>query len=176
MTTAAIVFPGPRAGLLKPTRSSGRSESALTLVEIQEEIRQHLLASISMRTSTEAALDELEAVKADAAEEGWNGYAGKPIQYASYLRARDFLQALPTALPQPEVTVAGDGEVAFDWIFRPGAALTVTFGGNGRLTFALMNGHRSYTGTEWLDDGIPATIAEAVSQLARQSSRIAAER
>lgn len=169
MTTAVITPFGQRTGPFKPTRSSGRSESALALVRIQEEIRNHLLSSISMRTSTEAALDELDAIQVEASHDGWNGYAGKSIQLTSYLKARDFLEAFPTTLPHPDVTVSGDGEVAFDWMFRPGAAMTLTVGGNGRLTFAWMNGHRSYSGTEWFDDGIPATIADALSQLAQQT-------
>lgn len=168
MTTAVVTFQNRRAGLISPIRSSGRSESADQLVRLSEQVRKHLLDSISVRGSAEAALDDLDTVCSQASYGGWNGYGAKPIDPASYRKAKVFLEALPTTSPFPEISVDGDGEVSFDWMFAPRQAITVSVGGNGRLTFAWINGHRTCRGTDWLDDGIPSTIADAISKLARQ--------
>jgi hypothetical protein len=123
---------------------------------------------MSVRGPAEAALDDLDTVCSQASRVSWNGYGAKPIDPASYRKAKSFLEALPTTAPFPEISVDGDGEVSFDWMFGRRKAITVSVGGNGRLTFAWMNGHRTYRGTDWLDDGIPSTIADAISNLARQ--------
>jgi hypothetical protein len=169
MSTAVASLHNPRAGLITPARSSGRSESANKLVEFRERIRQHLLDSISVRRSAEAALDELDQVRAEASSSGWDGYSANPINLASYRKARTFLEAIPTTSPFPEVSVAGDGDVTLDWFFGPRQAVTLSIAGDGRITFAWVNGHCSYRGTDWFDEGIPANIAHAISQLARQA-------
>ena len=66
---------------------------------------------------------------------------------------------------RPDLEVRGDGEVAFDWRLKPAVAMTMSVGSTGRLTFAWIIGHRSYTGTDWLDDGIPAPVTDVLSQL-----------
>lgn len=169
MTTAVATFQSRRAGLISRSRSSGQSESARKLVKLREQVRQHLLHSISVRSSAEAALDELDAMRIEASRPGWDGYGGEPISGASYDQAKALLEALPTTSPFPEISVASDGDVSLDWFFGPRQALTLSVSGNGRLTFAWMNGHRSYRGTDWFDEGIPGTIAEAISCLAKQA-------
>lgn len=168
MTIAVASLQDRRPGLTSPTRSSGRSDSACQLVRLREQIRQHLLSSISVRSSAEAALDELDAVRAEASHAGWDGCGGSAISVASYRKAREFLAALPTTSPFPEVSVGGDGDVSLDWLFGLRQALTVSISGDGRMTFAWINGHRTCRGTEWFDEGIPGTIADAISILAQQ--------
>lgn len=169
MSTAVASLQNPRSGLISPARSSGRSDSADKLVEFRERIRQHLLDSISVRSSAETALDQLNEVRDEASCLGWDGYGAKPINLASYWKARTFLETMPTTSPFPEVSVATDGDVSLDWFFGSRQALTLSIAGDGRVTFAWVNGHRTYRGTDWFDEGIPASIADAVSQLARQA-------
>ena len=169
MSTAVGSVQNPRSGLISPARSSGQSDSADELVELRERIRQHLWDSISVRSSAEAALDQLDEVRAEASCFGWDGYGAKPINLASYRKAKAFLETIPTISPFPEVSVAPDGEVSLDWFFGSRQALTLSIAGDGRVTFAWVNGHRTYRGTDWFDEGIPASIAYAISQLARQA-------
>lgn len=169
MTTAVATLQSRRAGLISRSRSSGQSDSARELLKLREQVRQHFLHSISVRSSAEAALDELDAMRTEASRQGWDGYGGQPVSSASYDQAKALLEALPTTSAFPEISVAADGDVALDWFFGPRQALTLTISGNGRLTFAWMNGHRSYRGTDWFDEGIPGTIAEAISYLTKQA-------
>lgn len=176
MTTAVAVL-GRRSGLIMPTRSTARSESATRLTSIREQIRRHLLESYTVRRAAESALNELDAVRGEAGFEGWNGYGAKPLNPDAYQNAKLFLEALPTTAPSPEVSADPDGDVALDWIFGHRKALTVSIGPTGRCTFAWMRGMRTFRGTDWLDDdGIPTPIAAALSQLARDAAEVRADR
>ena len=171
MTTIAQDVWGRRSGLISPTRSTARSEAATLLAAMGENIRMHLLTSFTMRNAAERTLDELEQVKTEASKEGWNGYGAKAVDLDAYDCARLFLEALPTTAPSPEISADPDGDIALDWMFGPQKALSVSIGPTGRCTFAWMLGKRTYRGTDWLDDdGIPASIVQALGQLARNAS------
>ena len=170
MTTAVVL--GRRSGLITPTRSTARSESAIRLTDIREQIRRHLLDSYTVRRAAEGALNELDDVRAEAGLEGWNGYGAKPMHPDAYHNAKLFLEAMPTTAPSPEVSADPDGDVALDWVFGERKALSVSVEAAGRCTFAWMRGLRTYRGTDWLDDdGIPAPIANALWQLARETAQ-----
>jgi hypothetical protein len=164
MTVVQEVW-GHRTGLIGQTRSTARSEAAMVLDAMRDDIRRHLLTSFSMRNATEHALRELEEVQVEA--NMGCGEAANAISPATYDFARFFVEALPTTAPSPEVSADPDGEIALDWIFGPKKALTVSIGPTGRCSFAWMLGKRTYSGTDWLDDGIPASIIYALGQLAR---------
>lgn len=169
--TMAIAL-GRRNGLIMPTRSTAQSESAAELARLVDRIREELLESFSVRDKAERAFDELEGVRSEASAEGWDGYEGKPMHPGAYLNAKLFIAALPTTAPQPEVSADPDGDVALDWYFGPRQALSVSIGSDGRCTFAWIRGHRTFRGTDWVDDdGIPENIANALWQLAREVPR-----
>jgi hypothetical protein len=168
MTTALAL--GRLTGLITPNRSTARSDSAERVSAIVEQIRMHLLASYAVRHGVEHALDELEATRDEASVEGWDGYGAKPMNREAYLKARRFLESLPTTAPQPEISADPDGDVALDWSFGPRKVLSVSINEKGRCIFACMRGYSTSRGTDWFDDGIPESIANALSQLARDSA------
>ncbi len=165
--TQTLAIGGRLSGLLSQPRSTAKSESAEKLILIREGIRQHLLASYTVRREAERALDELAQVQSEAARSGWNGYQAKPVTLWACVHAKLFIEALPTTAPAPEVSADPDGDVALDWVFGRRKALSVSIGPTGRCTFAWMLGHRTYRGTDWLNDGIPETISRALAELAR---------
>jgi hypothetical protein len=169
MTTAVATATGRLYGLIAPNRSTARSAPAIRLSELLEQARWHLLTSFSVRRPAEMTLAELDQVREEASFEGWNGGAGRPVSREAYLNAKLFLELLPTTTPPPEISAAGDGDIALDWAFGERKALTVRVDAVGRCTFAWMRGRRTYRGTDWLDDGIPAPIVDALSQLARDA-------
>jgi hypothetical protein len=136
--------------------------------EMREAIREHLLTSYVMRSAAEHALTQLEDVCSEAAERGWNGYDAMPVNPLACGYAKFFLNALPTTAPIPEVSADPDGEVALDWSFGERKALSVSIGQSGRCTFAWIKGQNTNRGTAWIDDEIPAEIAFALGQLARE--------
>ena len=165
MTTTYAPISG-MAGLITPTKSTAQSEPARKLVEMREEIRSHILESYVMRSATERTLVELEEVRTEAAQDGWDGYQGNALQPLAYLYAKLFLTTLPTTAPVPEVSADPDGEVSLDWHFGERKALTVSIGPAGRCSFAWMVGQSTFRGADWIEDEIPASIVFALSQLA----------
>lgn len=168
MTVAQGVW-GPRSGLIAFPRSTAKSDAAMLLDEMRNNIRMHLLSSFSMRNAAEQTLRELEEVRDESVALEGNVKGAKPVSPVTYEYARFFLEALPTVAPSPEVSADPDGDIALDWIFGPKKALTVSIGPAGRCTFAWMFGKRTSSGTDWLDDGIPASIIQALGQLAREN-------
>jgi hypothetical protein len=167
MTSSAVL--AARSGLIAPRRSTAQSESATRLAAMVEEARQQLWTSYSVRRGYERALGELDDTKKEASVEGWNGYGARPMNLEAYLNARTFLESMPSTAPFPEISADPDGDVALDWSFSPGRALSVSISPTGRCSFAWMRGHRTYRGTDWLEDGIPASIANALWRLAVES-------
>lgn len=157
---------GPIAGLITPNRSNAQSESARRLTELQEEIREHLLTSFSVRETRGRLLADLERLRREASRKGWDGYGALPVSPDSCDFARGFIKALPTEAPLPELSADPDGEVSLDWQFGGRRALTVSIGATGRCTYAWVLGQRSNRGTDWIEDEIPASIAFALRQLA----------
>jgi hypothetical protein len=165
--TATFAPLGRMTGLITPPRSTARSEPAMRLSEMQEEIRKHLLSSFVIGNATGQAMAQLENLRTEASFVGWDGYGATPINPFACLYAKLFLNTLPTTAPIPEVSADPDGEVALDWAFGERRMLTVSIGPTGRCTFAWMNGQSTHRGTEWMDDEIPASVAFALSQLDR---------
>jgi len=165
--TSTLDLTGHRAGLLTSPSSTATSDTAKAIVRLREQVRKHLFASYSVGHSAERALDALGEVRSEAASAGWNGYDAMPVDPEACEQARLFLEALPTTAPMPEISADPDGDVALDWILGERKALTVSIAATGRCTFAWIRGQRSCRGTDWLDDGIPEPILNALYQLAR---------
>jgi len=132
---------------------------------MQQKIREQLLDSYSIGRGVSQALADLEAVRKEAAYDGWDGHGGKALSPEACAFASVFLEALPTIAPIPEISADSDGEVSLDWIFGPKKALTVSIDGRGRCAYAWMLGQINSRGTDWITDGIPANIAYALDQL-----------
>jgi len=156
---------GGIAGLITPNRSNAQSEPARRLLQMQEEIRKHLLTSYTVGSARERLLDELDDLCVKASRQGWDGYGAEPMSADAYDFAKMFIKALPTTAPLPELSADPDGEVSLDWSFGNRRALTVSVGPTGRCTFAWVLGQRSNRGTDWIEDEIPASIAFALRQL-----------
>ena len=156
---------GRIAGLITPNRSNAQSDQARRLLELQEEIREHLLTSYTVRDARERLLNELDDLCIEASRPGWDGYSAEPLSTEAYDFAKAFIKALPTTAPLPELSADPDGEVSLDWSFGNRRALTVSIGPTGRCTFAWILGQRSNRGTDWIEDEIPASIAFALRQL-----------
>lgn len=169
MTTMEATFEG-MPGLIAPARSTAQSDSAKELERMLEMIREHRLESYVMRNPAERVLTELDDVRSEASNEGWDGYGARPLNPVSYDFAIRFLNALPASAPIPEVSADVDGEVVLDWIFGERKALTMSIGPTGRCTFAWMLGQSTSRGTDWIDDEIPAQITFALGQLARATT------
>lgn len=158
------------AGLFAPIRSTAKSTTAKQIKDMHNKALLELFASYAIGNRLESILNELKEVSSEASQDGWDGYAAKPLNPLAYTYAEIFLNSLPTTAPLPEVSADPDGEVSLDWVFGERKALTVSIGPSGRCTFAAILGESSYRGTEWIDDEIPASIVFYLRRLALAAS------
>lgn len=166
MSTMQAIVGRSVAGLITPNRSNAQSKQARQLLSIQEDIREYLLGSYTVRDPRERLLNELDDLLAEASLPGWDGHSGKPLDIAAYDFARMLIRALPTTAPLPEVSADPDGEVSLDWSFGYRRALTVSVGPTGRCAYAWVLGQETNRGTAWIDDEIPESITFKLHQLA----------
>jgi hypothetical protein len=124
-----------------------------------------LAPSVSIDQAYRESVEALLQASQEAARPNWDGYGGRPVSEATIAQALAFLDFLPSTLPQPEVSVHPDGELAFDWSFGPRRLLTVSISESGRLSYAALIGHSRQHGTEFLLDALPEPIALALRRL-----------
>lgn len=152
-------------GLFAHRRATGLSPEAGTLVKKGLAVRDQFLRSLTLREPVVAALRALEAARASASVEDWDGQGATRVSFSSYLHAGAFVRALPRLVPVPDVGVDPDGEVSIEWSFGPRSVLTVSVGNDGRLSYSALIGLSKVRGTEWLVDGVPRPIIDVLGRL-----------
>jgi hypothetical protein len=161
-----IAAPVKRGGLLAPLPpSDGTSSAAAAVREVMQEALSALARSIAVRKTAEAAIAELGSLQRVAAERNWDGYGALPLDPRAAEHALTFLQALPTTVPAPDVSVDPDGEVDLLWQRDPTTTISVSIGPNGRLTYAALVGTAQSCGTEWLAGEIPQPILDSLARV-----------
>src|SRR6266478_2573339 len=87
---------------------------------------------------TETLSSELESIKLDCQQPGWDGYGAEPVSARALDAAEHFLRSLPAELPQPEVSADPDVCVTFEWRKSPCCTLLVSVGPGSSLDFAAL--------------------------------------
>ncbi|MCB0782932.1 MAG: hypothetical protein KDC02_01650, partial [Flavobacteriales bacterium] len=86
----------------------------------------------------------------------------------TYLKAREFIMNLPSAVGEPEVAADPDGELALEWFGGRNRILSISISLNGRLTYVYRNGSTRLRGTLWyLDDEVPVEVIKLLEALRR---------
>jgi hypothetical protein len=87
---------------------------------------------------------------------------------ATMLLAQQFLLAMPSSMPAPELALDSDGDVVFDWVGSGGRMLTVALRGDGTLSYAgrLSLGDREH-GTKRFVDAIPSQVLDLAHRVTR---------
>jgi hypothetical protein len=84
------------------------------------------------------------------------------------LLAQQFLLALPSSTPAPELAIDGDGDIVFDWAGSGERMLSVALRGDGTLSYA---GRLSATdrehGTKQFVDAIPPQVLDLAHRVTR---------
>ena len=120
------------------------------------------------RRPLRAALEALDEVFKDCREPNWNGYGARPVSVLTYLKAREFIMNLPSAVGEPEVAADPDGELALEWFGGRNRILSISISLNGRLTYVYRNGSTRLRGTLWyLDDEVPVEVIKLLEALRR---------
>lgn len=130
-------------------------------------IEAHVLEALDYLRPTDrgVALDALFSVFLECAKLGWDGSDAQPITADTFALARDFLYALPTAFPSPEVAPLEDGSISLDWFPSPDSSLSIAVFPDRRLIFASVSTRRRIRGAEVMDDDVPGAIIAELRRL-----------
>ena len=123
---------------------------------------QHLRESFTLGEENRAAKEELFDVSEDCAEPDWDGYGAEPVDIETYRKAFNFIDALPTGYPKPEIDAESDGHVTFDWHRSPRYTLSVSVSPDGYLYWSALLGPRKLNGSEPFLNGIPSELLQLV--------------
>lgn len=144
----------------KETAQGSATSAARAVGDDAKLLDERLKAALAELQSTgrSVALSELREGFELAANAGWDGLEALPMSTATYATARDFLQALPTAYPNPEVAALEDGTVAMDWFPSEGTNLTVVVFPDRKVAFASAGSEGTLKGIYRFDGDIPEAI------------------
>lgn len=121
--------------------------------------------SVSVDETRRATFLALDAIRIEAAEEGWDGYGASPVFQDTVAQAISFLRLLPTRVPVPDVSASPSGEISFHWSTSPNRVVSVAVSAAGRLTYASLVGDSRNFGSEALSDELPQSIALSLQKV-----------
>lgn len=134
-------------------QSRAIGEAARVIDSMMYKTRSHLKFDATARSSR--ALNDLM----DMAEE----YGIDANSSPAFARAKQFLLAMPSEIPAPELALDNDGEVVFDWINQRNEMLTVSLRADGRLSYAARRlPNEKEHGTKWFTGTLPSRIVSLV--------------
>jgi hypothetical protein len=95
------------------------------------------------------------------------GYATEGVFVGAdvFGRTCEFLSALPTTIPLPDLVVEGENQIGLDWDCGARRVLAVTVDDTPYLGFAALIGHEPVYGKTPFAGEFPQTLAYLVSRL-----------
>lgn len=145
--------------------SSGVSESAVEIQEATMNLKFDFARSVTFGEHIAKMLDSLIIACEEYSRENWDGYNAKAINMESYRNAVNFALSLPFNIPNPDIYVAPNGEVTFEWYEGKRKIFTISIGKENELTFAGLYGASKEYGVEYIIQDIPESILERINKL-----------
>jgi hypothetical protein len=102
----------------------------------------------------------------------WDGYGAAPVTPQARAAAEEFLGALPTTWPPPEMAADPDGEISFEWARDPHWVFSVSVSPEGRLSYAGLFGVNRVHGAESFVGQLPQAIVDNLVRFFEGASRL----
>lgn len=112
---------------------------------------------IKKSNRSETMVDELDDIFEECSQANWDGYGAKRVYRSLRKTVERFLDALPSSIPDPELSPDPDGEISLDWCYDKDKAFSISIG-RRELTYAVLDGERRSRGVEIFEDEIPESI------------------
>ena len=145
--------------------SRGASPTAEYVRRLADEQRAWMHVPFSYGLQRQRAFNELAEIYGECSSKGWDGNAAVPVDPRTYLAAWEFIEALPSHVPQPSLGVDPDGDVTFEWYAAPRRAVSVSISPNRELHFAALLGSRRYNGREPFFGDVPGGLISHISDV-----------
>jgi len=125
-----------------------------------------LLVLANLRSARRCvAFSELYDVFEQCGQPGWDGDEAVPVPADVFAVARDFLGALPTGFPSPEVVGTEDGGIGLDWFPSPASNFSIVVLPGRQLIYASVAPGRRIRGVESFDAEVPDSILSELRRL-----------
>ncbi len=121
--------------------------------------------SQSAVVNADEGLQSLLSIREECAAENWDGYGAQPMDPDSFNEAVRFVRALPTTIPDPDVSVDPDGEISIEWHLEPRRVFSVSIGMRNEITYAGLFGLNKTYGREYFGDEIPKEVFHNLDRL-----------
>ncbi|GAB5561213.1 MAG: hypothetical protein SynsKO_28600 [Synoicihabitans sp.] len=160
LATAAATRGVPRS------YSSMSAEGQFTCEQVTE-VWNTLDDGFSSFGPSDQLLEELVSVVNEHSESGWDGYKAPPVSVQTFLKAREFIEAIPETFPMPELAVdPDDASISFEWHGGNRRVFSASIGSNSRLVCAGLNLDDKWHGTLRFDgEHLPSLVTESIRQL-----------
>lgn len=115
----------------------------------------------------EMCLESLLEIQKEYSDKNWDGYGALPVKKSAIIEAKNFLSLIEEhQLPRPDPSPEIDGGVEFEWYMNPKKQFSVSFDGNGLLTYSGIFGEKSETfGIEEIGNSVPHIIQGHILRL-----------
>jgi len=112
-----------------------------------------------------ALRSELEALRVDCSQPGWDGYGAEPVSLEAYQAALRFIRSLPVGTPQPEIGADPDGCVSFEWRKSARCTLLVSIRPGYALDYAALIGTAKVHGSEPFFGELPDAVLSQIRRV-----------
>jgi hypothetical protein len=146
--------------------SNAVSDEGGRVKDLIDETREWRWSSLSLGYSREECLKQLFEAYEEAATPGWDGYGARSLHPAAVINAYSFIDALPSNVSMPEVSVHPDGEISFDWFGGARRQFSISLGTRKVLSYAGLFGSDKVTGSERFQGALPRTLIDHIKRVA----------
>lgn len=109
---------------------------------------------------------ELFRVVEENQSPNWDGYGARAVSWDAYVKASQFIQALPSGASEASADAEPDGNIVIEWYRSPRKTLSVSISSDGELNYAALIGASRVYGTESFYGPIPSVVLDLISRVA----------
>lgn len=119
---------------------TGISFEAGVLRKAAREMQNSAEQSQALFGKKSSTISEIQELAEECSSAGWDGYDGCPVSSRTANLANDFIRALSSGLPLPDISAEPDGEIALEWIASRSKVFSISLGETNRISYAWIDG------------------------------------
>jgi hypothetical protein len=162
--TAAVAF-RDLGSFRKPTGSYGVSQDFNVVAGMYQSAVEHILESSTEVERLRNSVVALRELHERCGQQNWDGNRAEPIGDQAFRNAKEFLWALPSVVPVPEIIAEPNGDVGFEWYINPRQVFVASVSGARTLTYAGLFGPNKTSGEEQFVESVPTAIMQNIRRL-----------
>ena len=142
--------------------SKAASPTADYIRSILNSSYEHRLNSYTFGNKINSIMDNLDKIVHVCSEEGWDGYAAKPIAAETISNAKIIISVLPYDIHTPEISAESDGHITLEWYRSSNNVLSISISPENDIHYAALIGSSKAYGTEPFKGTFPKTSTNLI--------------